>query len=36
MNLLSQQELGLYARLIIDTRNAMADLKTKPGQVGKA
>jgi hypothetical protein len=28
--------LGVHARLIIDTRNAMADRKTKPGQVWKA
>jgi UDP-N-acetyl-D-glucosamine dehydrogenase len=30
------QELGGHAQLIIDTRNAMAGVETKPGQVWKA
>jgi UDP-N-acetyl-D-glucosamine dehydrogenase len=30
------QELGWHAQLIIDTRNAMAGVETKPGQVWKA
>ena len=30
------RELGRHARLIVDTRNAMAGIKTKPGQVWKA
>jgi UDP-N-acetyl-D-glucosamine dehydrogenase len=30
------QELGDWAACIVDTRNAMAAIKTKPGQVWKA
>ena len=30
------QELSDWARCIVDTRNAMAGVKTKPGQVWKA
>jgi UDP-N-acetyl-D-glucosamine dehydrogenase len=30
------QELSEYADCIVDTRNAMAGIKTKPGQVWKA
>jgi len=33
---INYEDLGAWARCIVDTRNAMAGVKTKPGQVWKA